>query len=552
MMKRNTLSTCHVILYLLLLIVIVFYEIPVAQAAERYKAESKPQDKPQDFYKILEVKRTASEKELKKAYRKLALKWHPDKNPDDVEGSTKKFAAISEAYEVLSDPAKRRVYDQTGSVPGQNGVPPEGSGFPGGGTGFNFGGGGFPGAGSGFNFQQRDPFEMFRNMFEGDDSSFGSDTGASFAGFPGGGFSGARFPGGAGGSSRSQQESPNLYADASKDVSTLTGSKFPNKSSKYIWLIHFYSARDPLSAQLKKRIVSLASHLRTQGIKTGSLSCDQNLPFCKSKGIASMNALPSIQLIVGDSSFAYDPDADEMNDDYSTKSILQFMQNFIPIQSTGTEKSASESNQDKGKAVSSNISLINIRLVHQVDQFVSITCADKKLGTFGVGFVIFTSEYETPLYVKSLAYLLRSKAPVAEVRASNDAISRHFQLQSPVNYPILIAACAGLDPSVHERFGGNIKSFQEVEKFVERFQGSKSRNICQSLKKDRELTVRRQKATYAKYSEKQWQKLKISDLTQAMGILGVDLPRDSLIEKKDYVSAIVNYINKQKMSGKEL
>ncbi|XP_015118904.1 dnaJ homolog subfamily B member 6 [Diachasma alloeum] len=67
-----------------------------------------------DYYKVLEITRVATTADIKKAYRKLALKWHPDKNPDDLEESTKKFKEISEAYEVLIDEKKRRVYDQYG------------------------------------------------------------------------------------------------------------------------------------------------------------------------------------------------------------------------------------------------------------------------------------------------------------------------------------------------------------------------------------------------------------------------------------------------------
>uniref|UniRef100_A0A336ML94 CSON003193 protein n=1 Tax=Culicoides sonorensis TaxID=179676 RepID=A0A336ML94_CULSO len=75
-----------------------------------------------DYYKTLEVPKNATEAEIKKAYRKLALKWHPDKNPDNADESHKKFKEISEAYEVLSDKKKRRVYDQYGKEGlGQNG-----------------------------------------------------------------------------------------------------------------------------------------------------------------------------------------------------------------------------------------------------------------------------------------------------------------------------------------------------------------------------------------------------------------------------------------------
>ncbi|KOB74202.1 DnaJ-4 [Operophtera brumata] len=68
-----------------------------------------------DYYRVLGVTRAASDAEIKKAYRKLALKWHPDKNPDNADESNKKFKEISEAYEVLSDENKRKVYDARGT-----------------------------------------------------------------------------------------------------------------------------------------------------------------------------------------------------------------------------------------------------------------------------------------------------------------------------------------------------------------------------------------------------------------------------------------------------
>jgi len=70
------------------------------------------EEKEMNYYTILEVEKTASTSDIRKAYRKLALKWHPDKNPDQQELATKKFKQISEAYEILSDDEKRQIYDK--------------------------------------------------------------------------------------------------------------------------------------------------------------------------------------------------------------------------------------------------------------------------------------------------------------------------------------------------------------------------------------------------------------------------------------------------------
>lgn len=85
-----------------------------------------------DLYKVLGVSRTASDADIKKAYRKLAMKWHPDQNPDNKEVAEREFKAISEAYSVLSDPDKRRTYDAGGGMNGSHGYPsPGGPGFQG-------------------------------------------------------------------------------------------------------------------------------------------------------------------------------------------------------------------------------------------------------------------------------------------------------------------------------------------------------------------------------------------------------------------------------------
>ena len=66
-----------------------------------------------DYYEILGVSRDASQEDIKKSFRKLALKYHPDRNPDNVEKSTERFKQIIAAYEVLGNEEKRRMYDQS-------------------------------------------------------------------------------------------------------------------------------------------------------------------------------------------------------------------------------------------------------------------------------------------------------------------------------------------------------------------------------------------------------------------------------------------------------
>ncbi|MBN9231921.1 MAG: molecular chaperone DnaJ [Legionella sp. 40-6] len=105
---------------------------------------------PRDYYELLEVSRTASDAEIKKAYRKLAMKYHPDRNSGDS-SAEEKFKEIQYAYSVLSDPQKRAAYDQFGHA----GVDPSMRGGAGG-----FGGGGFGGFGDVFE-------DIFENIFSG-------------------------------------------------------------------------------------------------------------------------------------------------------------------------------------------------------------------------------------------------------------------------------------------------------------------------------------------------------------------------------------------------
>lgn len=131
----------------------------------------------EDYYEILGITRSANVEEIKKAYRKSALKWHPDKNLDRRELAEKNFKRLAEAYEVLSDPQKKNIYDRYGKEGLANGgqEAPNFQGFPFGGMADLFGGafspfGGGGSAGSGpFGFSFRDPNDVFRDFFGGHD-----------------------------------------------------------------------------------------------------------------------------------------------------------------------------------------------------------------------------------------------------------------------------------------------------------------------------------------------------------------------------------------------
>src|SRR6266513_4694853 len=94
-----------------------------------------------DYYEVLGVDRNVSEEDIKRAYRKLAVKFHPDKNPDDPHAE-EKFKELGEAYDVLMDADKRAAYDRFGHAAFAQGMPGRGGGF-------------------------HDPFDIFREVFGG-------------------------------------------------------------------------------------------------------------------------------------------------------------------------------------------------------------------------------------------------------------------------------------------------------------------------------------------------------------------------------------------------
>ena len=149
-----------------------------------------------DYYRILEIPRDAGQDAIKKAYRKQALRWHPDKNQDNKQAAEEKFKEVAEAYDVLSDLQKKAVFDQYGEEGLKGG---QGAGGPS--TmpeGFGPGAGRFPG---GFSYQfNGDPRDIFSRFFQtsfdrsqsfGDGGGYGGDSDVfmDFLGGRGGGVS---------------------------------------------------------------------------------------------------------------------------------------------------------------------------------------------------------------------------------------------------------------------------------------------------------------------------------------------------------------------------
>ena len=235
----------------------------------------------EDYYKILGVKRNASKQEIKKAFKKLSLKYHPDKNKDNPKRAKEMFIKIANAYEVLSDDEKRKIYDQYG----EEGVKANEQGGNPGGAHFNFDNMGFE--------------EIFNQFFGG-----GKGGGARFTFNMGGGNSGGNrghssgFGGfedilggfGFGGQGRQQQQQGRgrgrnsgmqnkNYFKNTKVVSLKMKNLSSLLSRKNIWFVYFYKQGDQNYEQYVKTMIEFGE--KTQGLfNTGEVNCIEDEEIC--------------------------------------------------------------------------------------------------------------------------------------------------------------------------------------------------------------------------------------------------------------------------------
>lgn len=391
-----------------------------------------------DYYKVLGIKRKSSGKEIKSAYRKLALKYHPDKVLEaEKEESEDKFIKVSEAYAILSDEKKRDVYDKygkSGLEAFERGVDPEeaGFGFGGGGgsAGNGFGGGGgqntfnFGGGqqGGGGPHGQKFAFNLFEEMFR------------------------QQGGGGGGGSQQQKPQAPaDLFPRGESDVSKLGSPKFPDETSKYLWLVMFYSNELRECAKAQPALEQLADKLKTKGTyKVGAIDCKKNpqeAAFCKKRGV-SAKKLPRFGFIVDGEIAFYD----------DKEGIITSMKQLHDFAVANMPHSLVE----------------NINHPSQLPDRL-LDSAKKAKGNKGA-VLLFTDKYETSGLYYSLAYRFRFNMLFGESRAKSLVMAKEFGVKKYPHLIVLVPKGKGKESYSDNcdmvRYTGDLKTIEPVSKWL--------------------------------------------------------------------------------------
>jgi len=459
MMKRR--------LHFLLLVSILFLASlqEALSANQKRRPPSSRQKRPasqfesDDYYEVLGLDRKAKDKEIKSSYRKLALKYHPDKVSDEEkEDAEKIFVKVSEAYAVLSDKEKRNIYDkygkggleafERGQDPASAGFGGFGGGRPGG--GFPGGGfhrqGGFNGGGQQFHFQnfgggggQRggythggfDPFSMFEEMFKGQ------------GGFGGGGMGGGGFGPRAG--QRQKQAPPELFPKGESKVSRLGKPKFPDEKSKHMWLIMFYANDNEQSRAVAKQDYEKLAEQKNLPYKVGAVDCRSNdsaEKFCSSKGIDVATNLPSFAFVIDGELIMYE---DFDYETVSAKKLHNFCLDHMPTQLIN-----------------------NINNIPQMEERLLPPSSPKKAAV-----LLLTDKYETSGMMYSLAYHFRKDFMFGESRAKNLKLAQTFQVKKYPQLIVFVPAKLGEERYNDDygliRYSGDVKK-ESIVKFLEGIQ----------------------------------------------------------------------------------
>ena len=430
----------RVIISFTLISLLLFQNVLLSLSARRSSAGSNKRRKninkkrfdSDDYYAVLGLRKTAKEKEIKSNYRKLALKYHPDKvkDGDDPEENEHIFVKISQAYAVLNDKEKKKVYDQYG-INGlhafEKGHDPASAGFGGG-----FGGG--RSSSSSSSSSNSHGGQGFREGFSGQNFNFNfGGSGSERQGFAGGGSNGGFDPfsmfenmfgsrkktrGGRGGGNqqqhqKQQQQRPELFPKGASAVAKLGKPKFPDRRSKNMWLIIFYANDNTESRKVSEKYNTLAGQ-KNLPYRLGAVDCrmsSREENFCSEKGI-DIATLPKFGFVVDGELITYN---DYESQRSSTKDFHSFCMSNMPKQYIN-----------------------NINNLPQLDERLLLSSSSSfiKKSSSMPAVLLLTNKFETSSMFYSIAYYFRNDFTFGESRGKNLKLSQTFAVKK---YPTLVS-----------------------------------------------------------------------------------------------------------------
>ncbi|GJN08175.1 hypothetical protein PR202_ga26068 [Eleusine coracana subsp. coracana] len=287
-----------------------------------------------DPYKVLGVDKKASQRDIQKAFHKLSLKYHPDKNKG--KGAQEKFEEINNAYEILSDEEKRKNYDLYGDEKGDPGFGGGNFGnhegytyFTGGGpkTSYFTSGDGWQTMGGGQGNTKSFSFSFGGNPGGSGGSPFGFDLGDVFSNFFGGGSMGGSQHGGSTGSARANTGASGQYSSTVRihDVTTQVFNK-EIADQGITWLLLFYTPQSKDQFVLESVMQDVANSL-DGAVRAGKINCDKEKALCKKAGVSIGK---SARLFIYSYATAEKGSLHEYSGEHDAKSLKTFSQEHLP------------------------------------------------------------------------------------------------------------------------------------------------------------------------------------------------------------------------------
>ncbi|XP_020585841.1 dnaJ protein ERDJ3A isoform X2 [Phalaenopsis equestris] len=283
-----------------------------------------------DPYKVLGVERSANQRDIQKAFHKLSLKYHPDKNKN--KGAQEKFAEINNAYEILSDEDKRKNYDLYGDAQGNSGFDERKFGNHQGSTYFTSGGPGgeyfTSGPGGWQTTSGQGNARSFSFSFGGDSSAggspFGFDMGDIFSNFfrTSGNQNGNYHSGFSSSNARSNSESSSVNM---QDID-LTWFNKKIRDQGMTWFLLFYTPSSKGYNTLESVISNVANSLHG-ALKAGKINCQTEQTLCRELGVSSARSDRLFIYGYGSNGKAY---LLEYNGEFDARSLKSFCQDHLP------------------------------------------------------------------------------------------------------------------------------------------------------------------------------------------------------------------------------